>query len=489
MSSNGTGGMRSGYELGNSSVRRSLGAVPTRARDRDTRVLANALYAAHVSGAIDLKGSISATAKTEASSQTKQTQMATEKKVDEQFGQGTSSTAKKGVAIMQAVLDISPVNERYSGAYWTPGSSDVELANLRETLNRAATVGEETRAMREKEYRDWVQGVAVYTGPFGLALWAMAEGFLYIANKLSDNQDSEEHRAEALAAVKELWDRWRMLAPTYQGDFTGARQYAGLVRDQIKLLDASEEGEPWRTDWVATVDRALAAKSPAMADAANMGWFPFSYSDWTLTGLGPVRSHDNTFTVRNVGSDRIWFGQSRVTTIKPGWFSAARETTRETHRVPYDYYVRETSRYAAGIGVMVAVALGRVIEPVVEAAYYHNRAVLAEIGPDPDLQIWRLKDVFRAAKLAAEAAPPMPMRVQRPTSTMSTALSRLSTLGVRTLSAKSVTMIDEAQKRLRGELEADRKLSLEMRGLKTLARLHQLRRLSGIAGLVSPIRK
>lgn len=399
---------------------------------------------------------------------------------DKQLG-GDSSQAGSSASLAYDITQARPIEERYSGSFWSFAPGDATFDALRTALDGAAAASEQTRSQREVQFQSMVDKAAIAMGPYGVVLIAAVEAFKWVVSKFGgESGDSEADRARAIAAAKTLWDKWRIKPTAFLGDIVTARSYADHLETFIRALDSTEgvgEVPSWRESWVATVDRALQSKSDAILDVQVLQWFPFSMDEWShLAWARPAEGTKWGSWNTHWDLGNLVFGQSRWVTKKPGFLSAKKAVTTTWKAATFEDMERSTARFAAGLGVMVAVAKGKLVEPVVEAAVVANRKYLQEIGPSPHLQNWRLKAVFLATMAAADKAPKMPEKIMK-RDAVSAAMAKIADMEIRkktvlTFKPGALSMlIAQAQR----DLLSQHKLPLlEQRGAVELERFHKL---------------
>jgi hypothetical protein len=315
-------------------------------------------------------------------------------------------------------LTADPIAEEYSGAFWSSGMiSDPSIAELKKALDSAAKAGEETRKARENDTRARGAAVAGIAGLAGgplvaAAIYAFVEGGVWLSKLWGNKSDSQAERDRAVANVKELWDKWRIVPPAYSGDVMSAKLYADVVRNAITWMDATEnDGPKWRDEWVKVNDNAIKLvsekKFAILRDAAALGLFPVQYEKWAMLGFYGDRNHGpDPMLAFPTPTDKFdaesrrkgylnWGASVTYTTTHKKFLSAGKSETSATYTAPtWGRMKHVTDPIAAGIGVMIAAYTGKSWEACIEESIIQNGRYSEAVGPSPHVQNWRLKGVF-----------------------------------------------------------------------------------------------
>jgi hypothetical protein len=295
----------------------------------------------------------------------------------------------------RAVFEGGTYGEDY-GPYWSGNAlSDPTLAELRRALDESQAAGEHTRSNREMQFRAKVAAfstLVAFAGPwFGAAIYVASEAFIWLGKTFFSGSDgnSAKDRDAAMAAVKDLWDRWRIAPPTFASDTMSAASYTTYVRKVIELLDASDSA-PWREAWIEVVDNALklieAKKSDLVRDAALAGMIPTTIEKWAIPYY-TANTNGVKWGARDPrGKDKYGNDQSAAT-------------------LDLDVVLKQSDPQAAGIAVMVAAYTGKRFEPLIESAVKSNRMLAESYGAYYVAQYLRLRDVFIRTMNAAGTTP------------------------------------------------------------------------------------
>lgn len=308
--------------------------------------------------------------------------------------------------------------------------------------------------------------------------------------KQDDNAPAFKPRAEELS--RRLWKEWMLVPPTFNSEYYTLATYGDVCGAVLFHLEESEAETPWRESFYRVVFEAmyqrLGQASPLIDDLVTLHWIPFGISDW-MGGTNMIAgSHWNNgggctssgmraaelppalcvggegvempaiASRPSLSSDAFFdcfsyldgiFNQKAATPEandgmrlvggyrKPPFvYQATDPKTMDllwrTRTIPRGAALQQhiCDRMSAALGTIMAIAYGKPVEPLVQAAVVASRKAVVDYGWEPKNAARRLRDTFLTTLATANAIEDLPVArivslpIMRP-EVVSTALNAL----------------------------------------------------------------